>query len=365
MQLESVAVLRDTLRARFPGLSAALPRRVIIVGATQLGQMLLAQCRAQQIEIVGVFDGNPALAGHHCADLPIEPLAALDRLPRDIPLLMATQRQLAMEQQLGQFEFAQCWPFPLLSLLDARFAPHPFYTGLHDDLFLHRQEYAQLFDTLTDDISRATLNAVLGFRMTLDTRVLVDVMQPNAYFALHNAPDPQAVFVDGGAYTGDTIRAFMARNPHFQRIVAFEPDAKNFRALAENFARDARIALHAAGLYAHATTQHFQENARGSALCADGGAQISLVALDDIAAARNATFIKLNIEGAEPEALAGARQIITSRRPILAIAAYHRPDHLWRIPKIIRGLCDEYTLHLRQHDGGLIESVWYATAISG
>jgi hypothetical protein len=74
----------------------------------------------------------------------------------------------------------------------------------------------------------------------------------------------------------------------------------------------------------------------------------------------HASFIKMNIEGAEIDALEGARRTIQSFAPQLAISAYHRPADLWAVPEKIRSLRDDYRLFLRQHDGGIIETVCYA-----
>jgi hypothetical protein len=69
----------------------------------------------------------------------------------------------------------------------------------------------------------------------------------------------------------------------------------------------------------------------------------------------------MNIEGAEIEALRGARNLIQKHAPKLAISGYHRPSDLWEIPALIRELNPDYKLSLRQHDGGTIETVIYAT----
>jgi uncharacterized protein YqjF (DUF2071 family) len=71
------------------------------------------------------------------------------------------------------------------------------------------------------------------------------------------------------------------------------------------------------------------------------------------------TFIKMNIEGAEIDALKGAARTIRRWQPKLAISAYHRPSDLWRIPRLVRWLSESYGLYLRQHDGGVIETVLY------
>jgi hypothetical protein len=68
----------------------------------------------------------------------------------------------------------------------------------------------------------------------------------------------------------------------------------------------------------------------------------------------------MNIEGSEIEALQGAAQSIRRWNTKLAISVYHRPTDLWQIPELVRSLNPDYRFYLRQHDGGIIETVLYA-----
>jgi hypothetical protein len=92
----------------------------------------------------------------------------------------------------------------------------------------------------------------------------------------------------------------------------------------------------------------------------EGGIRVGVVGIDEVVKEEPVTFIKLNIEGAESEALAGARQTILKFRPKLAIAAYHRPDHLWSLAGILADMRCNYRFYLRQHDIGIVETVLYA-----
>ena len=60
------------------------------------------------------------------------------------------------------------------------------------------------------------------------------------------------------------------------------------------------------------------------------------------------TYIKMDIEGSEPLALAGGAQLLKSEKPVLAICLYHRTEHLWQIPNLIHSIEPEYALYLRR-----------------
>ena len=72
------------------------------------------------------------------------------------------------------------------------------------------------------------------------------------------------------------------------------------------------------------------------------------------------TFIKMDIEGAEKEALMGAKEIIKRRKPKLAICAYHKPEDIYELPQTILGIRDDYRFVLRQHEYGCYDTVLYA-----
>jgi len=83
------------------------------------------------------------------------------------------------------------------------------------------------------------------------------------------------------------------------------------------------------------------------------------VRLDDVLPGFDATDLKMDIEGAEPEALAGALGLIQRSRPRLALCVYHRPDHIWSIPAAVEALGLDYALFLRSHGHGGFDLVMY------
>jgi len=74
-----------------------------------------------------------------------------------------------------------------------------------------------------------------------------------------------------------------------------------------------------------------------------------------------ASFIKMDIEGSEYEALIGAKDTISKYHPKLAISLYHKPEDLIQIPYYIKSLCPEYRFYLRLHSYYSEELILYAT----
>ena len=74
----------------------------------------------------------------------------------------------------------------------------------------HEEELQRLTEMLEDYFSRYTLKKVLEFRKTYDRRVLRDVNVRPQYFQKDVfGPVEDEVFVDGGAYVGDTVKSFL------------------------------------------------------------------------------------------------------------------------------------------------------------
>jgi FkbM family methyltransferase len=360
----SLAALREALKRKNAGLDPVGLRRVAILGAAGEGARLATICRARGIAVAAIIDDDPAKTGTTVADIAVSPGATLEQLDREIPVVIASHRVLRASERLKELGFRAFGSFAVLQVLDPDgFPPHMFYDGWLEDIWEHRGDYVRLMDSFDDDMSLRVLDAVLGYRQTFDPFLLAPVVEWALYEPdglLHYEKDE--VYVDGGSFDGDSIRLFIDRvGGHFARVLAFEPDPRTFMRLKANFVNDPRIESFNAGLYRCQAKLRFQDDAsRGALISATGGHEVDVVALDDVLGRERVSYIKLNIEGAEIDALFGAARTIRRWAPKLAISAYHRPSDLWRIPDVIREIRSDYRLYLRQHDGGVIETVLYA-----
>ena len=93
--------------------------------------------------------------------------------------------------------------------------------------------------------------------------------------------------------------------------------------------------------------------------CPEGAIEVECAPLDEILPFQP-SFIKMDVEGAERDAVAGAARTLREARPVLALCAYHRVGDMWRLPCLIDRLAPDYRLHLRRHAEGGWDLVCYA-----
>ena len=237
----------------------------------------------------------------------------------------------------------------------------------------HEQEevMAKLWETyemLGDDQSRRVFDAIVS-RVLDDGKnidIMLNVCEKNQYFPAEIIKlSKQERLVDIGAFNGDTIRDFVDRTGgEFSRIFAFEVDAINFKALQENVQkmpeRD-RISIFNLGIWDCECDITYSIGESQSTVGAAGEGKGHVVPLDDVLRDEKVTFVKMDIEGAEPQALRGACNIIRTQKPKLAVCIYHDFRHLWEIPLYIRSLVPGYKIYLRHHTNLEYETVCYAS----
>lgn len=174
------------------------------------------------------------------------------------------------------------------------------------------------------------------------------------------------VFIDGGCCNCYTDIQFIKYcNNEYKKIIAFEPNPKQYPICVEN-AKDIRnITIHPYGLWNENIEINFDSRCgAGSARILDkleeNSVKIKAIKLDDILKGERADFIKLDVEGAELNALKGAAQTIVKYRPKLAVCVYHKLEDIWEIPAYILSLNRDYKLYLRHYSLAAGETVLYA-----
>ena len=219
------------------------------------------------------------------------------------------------------------------------------------------------YDLLADDVSKKCLLDILSFRLGSNTDYASFSHSENQYFnqlTLSSLKERQIAYVDCGAYNGDTL-AEISKEVDILEAWLFEPDAQNFSDLVGNIKK---MKINASCIPCGVSDKYeiltFNGGGEGGAISKMGSQRIVTVALDQILPIRKIDFLKLDIEGAETQALRGAKEIIKRSRPVIALSLYHLPKDPWELPAVLQELCQDYNYFIRQHYFNSFESVLYA-----
>ena len=340
---------------------AANPASVVLFGAGKLGRQTLAGMRkAGLADPVAFADNSPQLHGTQVDGVAVlSPEQAVLRHARSA-FVVATYNTSKPRAQLAG--------------LGARAIPYAWLFAAHPDAFLPHlcldhparvleaaDAVRQGFALMDGGASREAYLHQVRWRLFLDFDRVIAPQTPELRDSEYFPDDiydylEREVLVDCGAFDGDTVRRFLRkRGDAFARVHACEPDAgtrQRFAAWAGTLAPSVRerIRLEPVAIDAKAGTARFASTGTaGSAIDDAGSDEVTLTTIDALTAAQAPTLIKMDVEGAELNALEGARRTIAGSTPVLAVCVYHAVDHLWKVPLAIARMSSRYRFHLRAH----------------
>jgi FkbM family methyltransferase len=363
----------ERVRAReqnaFDEIAGQFNKRLVLFGAGFLGKSVLAGLRQAGVEPLAFADNRIGPSQRQVMGLPVLSAAeAVERYGKSACFVVTIYQGSAVRSQLislGCPRVSAC--APLLWKYADIFIPQ---CGLELPHRFREQcpSIRQCYVMLGDDLSRRELHEQLVWRYWLDYSALSPALDGrDTYFPLDLlSPGDDEVFVDCGGFDGDTIRSFSEHwGGRFRHAFAFEPDPANRAALASNVAKSGLTPRITVMPYAVGNTNGpvsfvCSSSAASHVTAEESGAAIQCRRLDDIEWPFTPTYIKMDIESAEPEAIAGAAELLRKHHPVLAVCTYHRSEHLWQIPNLVRSIAPEYNLFLRRYAEECWEGVCYA-----
>lgn len=218
-------------------------------------------------------------------------------------------------------------------------------------------------ERMEDSLSREIYIGAIKYRITHDVRQRPIFCRLSQYFPKDvpmNTND--LVYIDCGAFTGDSIAQIKKNtNNKFKKIIAFEPSKDNYSVIVKKYRKDERIIAYCLGTWDENTSLSFESENFSDMKATDGeGQRLDVVAIDTVKECRNASYIKMDIEGAEWNTLHGARTTIMNNKPILAISIYHQDCDYVRIIEWIDSLEMGYKFYVRHHSFDISDTVLYA-----
>lgn len=235
------------------------------------------------------------------------------------------------------------------------------------------------FQLLEDDLSKETFLSYINDKagnINEDIRPLWKLWIEGQYFnSLYNPANyKDNVMVDCGAWIGDTAEEFLSylRDKGYKgKVYAFEPDPDNYRELIKTANKTGCMECFKYVVGKEKKKVSF-ETGNSSCSCiskeASNGELLDMIPVDDVLRGKYVSFVKMDLEGGEEDALIGMHDLIVENAPFLAICVYHKLDDLIRIPRLIKKVTEEtgvlYKYYLRHHSCTASETVFYAVPMT-
>ncbi|MDR2531226.1 MAG: FkbM family methyltransferase [Oscillospiraceae bacterium] len=212
---------------------------------------------------------------------------------------------------------------------------------------------------LADEQSREVFSNLLDYRISGRTEPLraSASLREDALGLLEIKSDGSEVFLDLGAYDGDTAQEFAEyTGGNYNKIYAFEPDFRSFCKLRRRhylLEPDKLEAFNAAAYDRDGEESFSHAGGRQSALgVLTKGKKVRTVKTDSFCESRKIipTLIKIDVEGCETAAILGAANTLKKHKPKLIVSLYHRSEDLLELPLLIKKINSRYKLYLRRHE---------------
>ena len=283
-------------------------------------------------------------------------------IPKDsIILWVSTGSPLDVKIKLDTMGFKHFSYLAFFKYSDFDLVHPPFITDFEDDFKNNRNKYEDVYNLLADKKSKEVFTKVLNFKISFDYSFMEGFTNNHSeqYFDKELIPNIKNIsFLDGGGYVGDTATEVIKNYPDFKKIYLIEPIPENMRIAKRELGHLENIEFLECGVSDKKATLHFNEEKSFSNIYGKGTQSVEVDTIDNIVKER-VDFIKLDIEGAEQDAIDGVKETIKKHKPILAICVYHKAQDWYKIPKKILDIDSTYKIYLRHYMEGIFESVMY------
>jgi FkbM family methyltransferase len=369
---ESISAVKKREASALDQLLLEHQNRVVVFGCGGLGRRAIERLQELGIQPLALCDNNELLWGTAIQGISVlsgEQAAA--QFGSNALFLIAVWNPhhwyVETEQRLKSAgaKFITSYA-PLFWRFPENFLPVFLLNDLPSKVYEARDAVLEAENLWADEDSLQIYRANIHWRAFGNPGHLPPRPSENTYFPadIFNLSSNECI-LDCGAYDGDTVKMVLQRYAsEFAAIYSIEGDAVAFeklRAYAATLPPEIQGKIHPIHCAVGGTRTVVRFTSDGTTgLKRNEDIDVQCYPLDDISLAQPVTLIKMDIEGAEYDALFGARNMIARDKPLLAICVYHTQEDIWRIPLLIHSMLPEHSLFLRAYEGDGFQTVVYA-----
>lgn len=305
---------------------------------------LMKQFERFGIKISGIFASDEFVRGHSFLGYKVQKLSEVEEQNDDFVIALAfAAGYKELIEKIDRISLSH----ELIMPDTAVYGGEPF---LKETLTQNFDRASCVYDNLCDEQSKSVFKSVLKYKITGDISFLksCESTPEEAYLNILK-PSGEEVYVDLGAYTGDTVREYLSFAGGYRKIYAVEPNGRNFRKLNAYLKdMDNAEAVNAAAWESDGEL-YFTKGGGRQAKIEQKGVLTRAASVDSLLNSGRADYIKYDVEGEEKSALKGSEKTIKAYSPKLCVAVYHKLLDMFDIPLEILKLNPEYKLYMRHY----------------
>jgi FkbM family methyltransferase len=367
---EDIDRAREREVTAFDRLTGDLGKQIVLFGAGGLGQRTLRKLRAGNVEPVAFSDNDRSRWGTEIEGVPVlspdDAAAQFGSSAAFVVTIWGAGSPHRLEETSAQLRELGCNIVVPFAWLAWRYSDHmlPYYgIDLPSHLLEQADDVRRAFALFSDDQSRREFVSQVRWRLTGDPGCLGPPVEDPQYLAPIAPLTVADRILDCGAYDGDTLRSWVETKGEFARYVGLEPDPDSRHRLQDEVAGlpgqlASRVSILPYAVASQEGTATFSAWGTGASSFGTvggigGGMTVECRRIDQLVAQLgepHPSLLKMDIEGAELDALHGAVDLIHREGPLLAICVYHRQSDLWQIPLFAAEHRDDYDFYLRPHN---------------
>jgi FkbM family methyltransferase len=348
----------------------SLPSKAYVYGTGAFSQRVVKQLQKLNVEVLGLIDHNHVSATE--PGLPLYSLSSDLRVGESVILgfhnYQADIREIC--HRLKILGFKDIWTAPVLARTLNELGgnlDNYWLTGATEPVSEVISHAESIEARLSDIESVKVLRDVINFRITGHTDHLNSKQNlVDQYFPMDidffKGDSLDGLYVDLGAFDGDTLRGLAVRDLSPRLYVGLEPDPENFAKLAKesSLVKFPCVTLPLAASNETAI-EFLTSNDSGSTISVNGDLAIQSTSIDSLLHGQKISILKLDIEGAEKAAIQGSTETIQKWKPGLAVSVYHKPQDLWEILDEVDSLGVYSNYYLRTYGEQTFDTVLYCT----
>lgn len=319
-------------------------RPIFIYGMGDGALKIMSVFKSRNITLSGIFASDDFVRGHSFEGYKVHKLSEIEEMVSDFVVVLV----FAAGYQEIVDKIYNIAAKHTLYVPDVPVAGTGLFT--YEYCVENEDKIEQVYESLADDYSRKVYANIINFKISGKIEYLSAVTTPKSdIYKKIIKPGLNEVYVDLGAYNGDTIRELLEfTHGKYASIYAFEPDRKNFKKLAKFVDGMKHIFAYNSAAWCTETELSFASKAgRQSAITAGASTTVDARSVDSILNGKPATLIKMDVEGFEREAIWGASSTISHYSPRLMVSLYHRNEDIFELPLLIKKLNPNYKLYIR------------------